>query len=129
MKRLIATAGLLALAAASPAAAAAQSLEGRWANAKRSVIVEVDRCGDAWCGTIDWASANNRKKGATPGTRVLTGLRAQGGGVYKGRAYEPKREISGSATVRQVGPNTMLVKGCAVIGLFCKEQRWTRIGS
>lgn len=129
MERLIATIGLLALAAASPAAAGAQSLEGRWANAKRSVIVEVERCGDAYCGTIDWTTARNREKGATPGTRVLTGLRPQGGGVYKGQAYEPKREISGSATVRQIGPNTMMVKGCAVLGLFCKEQRWTRIGS
>ena len=35
--------------------------------------------------------------------------------------------IHGSATVRQVGPDTMVVKGCAVIGLFCSEQRWTRV--
>lgn len=128
MKRILARTGLILAAVALPASAAlAQSLEGRWANPKRSVIVEVDRCGDAYCGTIRSASAKNREKGATPGTRVLTGLRHQGDGVYKGKAYEPKRNISGSATVRQVGPNTMIVKGCAVIGIFCKEQRWTRI--
>ena len=50
-----------------------------------------------------------------------------GDGVYKGKAFEPKRNIRGSATVRQVGPNVMVVKGCAILGMICKEQRWTRV--
>ena len=115
----------VALGAASPALA--QNLEGKWANPKKSVIVNVARCGDAYCGTVSWATAKNRDKGATPGTRVLSGLRPAGAGVYKGSAFEPKRKLSGSATVHQVGDNVMIVKGCAVMGLFCKEQRWTRI--
>lgn len=127
MKRLIMTIAAAATVLSVPASASAQQLEGRWANPKKSVIVNVERCGDAYCGTVAWASAKNREKGTELGERVLTGLRAQGGGVYKGRAFEPKRNISGSATVRQIGPNTMVVKGCAVAGLFCKEQRWTRV--
>ena len=127
MKRFILSIAAAAVALGASAPAYAQALEGKWANPKKSVIVNVARCGDAYCGTVSWATAKNREKGAEPGTQVLTGLRHQGGGVYKGRAYEPKREIRGSATVRQVGPNTMVVKGCAVVGLFCKEQRWTRI--
>lgn len=126
MKQIL-TAFAAAAFLAAPASASAQKLEGRWANAKRSVIVNVEKCGNAYCGTISWASAKNRQKGATPGTRVLSDLQPRGGGVYKGRAFEPKREISGSATVRQVGPNTMVVKGCAVAGIICKEQRWTRV--
>ena len=127
MKRFILSIAAAAVALGASAPAYAQALEGKWANPKKSVIVNVARCGDAYCGTVSWATAKNREKGAEPGTQVLTGLRHQGGGVYKGRAYEPKREIRGSAIVRQVGPNTMVVKGCAVAGLFCKEQRWTRI--
>ena len=127
MKRILIKAGFALLTLAMPAALSAQALEGRWANGHRSVIVNVARCGDAYCGTVAWANANNRNKGVTPGTRVLTGLRAQGGGLFKGSAYEPKRGISGSATVHQLGDNVMVVKGCAVMGLFCKEQRWTRI--
>jgi uncharacterized protein (DUF2147 family) len=118
-------AAAVALGAASPATA--QNLEGKWANPKKSVIVNVARCGDAFCGTVSWATAKNRDKGATPGTRVLSDLRPQGSGIYKGSAFEPKRKLSGSATVHQVGDNVMIVKGCAVMGLFCKEQRWTRI--
>ncbi len=128
MRRILTfIAAIVALAA--PAFASAQGLEGRWANAKRSVIVEVTRCGEAFCGNVAWASAHNKEKGVAPGTRVLSDLRNQGGGIYKGRAFEPKRDISGSATVRQVGSDTMVVKGCAIIGLICKEQRWTRVGS
>ena len=128
MKRLFSGIAVACVALSAPAAAArAQALEGKWANPKRSVIVNVAKCGDAYCGTVSWASAKNREKGVSPGTRVLSDLRPSGAGAYKGRAYEPKRGIRGSATVRQVAPNVMIVKGCAVAGLFCRDQRWTRV--
>jgi uncharacterized protein (DUF2147 family) len=128
MTRILAKIALVAVAATVPVMASAEAeLEGRWANPHRSVIVNVARCGDAYCGTVGWANAKNREKGVAAGARVLSDLKPLGGGVYKGRAYEPKRGISGSATVHQLGPNVMVVKGCAVMGLFCKEQRWTRV--
>jgi uncharacterized protein (DUF2147 family) len=127
MKRIVFSIAAAALALGTSTPALAQAIEGKWANAKRSVIVHVARCGDAYCGTVSWASSKNREKGAEPGTRVLTDLRRAGDGLYKGKAYEPKRNIHGSATVRQVGPDTMVVKGCAVLGVFCSEQRWTRV--
>ena len=127
MKRILTKLVLASLAVSAPAMALGQTLEGRWANPKRSVIVHVSRCGDAYCGTVSWANAKNRHNGTTPGTRVLSDLRPAGEGVYKGRAFEPKRDISGSATVRQVSPDVMIVKGCAIMGIFWKEQRWTGI--
>ena len=111
------------------ASASAQSLEGRWANPKRNVIVKVARCGNAYCGKVSWASAKKRAKGTAPGELVLSDLKPAGQGLYKGRAVEPRRNISGSATVRQLNSNVMLVKGCAVAGMLCKEQRWTRVSS
>lgn len=127
MTRILTKIALALLAATVPVGAAAQALEGKWANPKRSVIVNVARCGNAYCGTVSWASPKNKEKGVTPGTRVLSDLKPLGDGVYRGRALEPKRNISGSATVRQQGPNVMVVKGCAVLGLLCREQRWTRV--
>ena len=128
MTRILTKLAFVLLAALVPVSAQAQAaLEGRWANPKHSVIVNVTRCGDALCGTVSWATAKNKDKGVTPGTRVLSGLKPLGDGLYRGRALEPKRNISGSATVRQDGPNVMVVKGCAVMGLFCREQRWTRV--
>jgi uncharacterized protein (DUF2147 family) len=129
MKQILTNTAFFLAALAMPVGAAAQAqLEGRWANPHHSVIVKVARCGDAYCGTVGWANDKNRKKGVGPGTRVLSDLKPLGGGVYKGKAYEPKRGIGGSATVRQVSPDVMLVKGCVVAGLVCKEQRWTRVG-
>jgi uncharacterized protein (DUF2147 family) len=127
MKSFVTKSALALLAASLPATASAQALEGKWANPKRSVIVKVAPCGAAYCGTVSWANAKNRQKGAAPGVRVLSDLKPQGNGVFKGKAYEPKRHISGSATVHQVSPDVMVVKGCAVAGLFCKSQRWTRV--
>lgn len=129
MKRILFKTALVLAAATVPVTAAAQAaLEGKWANPKRSVIVSVAKCGDAYCGTVSWASPKNRERGTTPGTRVLSDLKPLGDGLYRGKAYEPKRGISGSATVRQDGPNVMIVKGCAIMELLCKEQRWTRVG-
>lgn len=127
LAKAVPKAALVLTALGMPALASAQTLEGKWANPKKSVIVNVARCGDAYCGTVSWATAKNRDKGATPGTRVLSGLKPLRAGVYKGSAFEPKRNLRGSATVHQVGDDVMIVKGCAVMGLFCKEQRWTRI--
>ena len=96
MKRILSSIAAVAVALA-PAAASAQALEGKWTNPKRSVVVHVAPCGNAYCGTVSWASAKNRQKGTEPGTRVLSDLRPAGAGIYKGRAYEPKRNITGSS--------------------------------
>ena len=131
MKRLFLAFALLILAAV-PAAAQA-SVEGRWTNPKRSVVIEVGRCGQAWCGTVVWASPKakaNARKGGTDnliGTRILSGARPVGPNTYKGRAFVPRRNIQSSATIRQTGPNAMVVEGCAIAGLLCKEQRWVRV--
>lgn len=132
MKRILLSIAATAVALGTPASAKAQALEGKWTNPKRSVVVNVARCGEAYCGTVSWASDKNKAKVSENGrkligTRILSDLRPAGNGLYKGRAFEPKRNIRGSATVRQVGPNTMVVKGCAVLGVLCKEQRWTRV--
>jgi uncharacterized protein (DUF2147 family) len=131
MKRIFVAFALLFLAAV-PASAQA-SVEGRWTNPKRSVVIEVGRCGAAWCGTVVWATPKakaNARKGGTDnliGTRILSGARPVGPNVYKGRAFVPRRNIHSSATIRQTGPNAMVVEGCALAGLLCKEQRWTRV--
>src|SRR5687768_4003392 len=131
MKRFFLAFALLFLAAVPSSALA--SVEGRWTNPKRSVVIEVGRCGAAWCGTVVWATPKakaNARKGGTEnliGTRILSGARPVGNGVYKGRAFVPRRNLRSSATIRQTGPNAMVVEGCALAGLLCKEQRWTRV--
>ena len=134
MKQLFTFFALLAASLTAAPAIAQASVEGRWTNPKRSIVIEVARCGNAWCGTVVAASAKakaNARKGGTPnlvGTRILSGARPVGNGVFKGRGFIPRRNITAPATIRQRGPNVMEVEGCALAGLLCKEQRWTRVG-
>ncbi len=133
MKQIFLSIPLLFAALTPASAAPAAPVEGRWTNPKHSIVIEVARCGPAWCGTVVAASAKakaNARKGGTEnlvGTRILSGARPVGNGVYKGRGFVPRRNISAPATVRQRGPNVMEVEGCALAGLLCKEQRWTRV--
>ena len=134
MKQLLTFFAVLITSVMAVPAAAAPSVEGRWTNPKRTVVIEVAPCGPAWCGTVVAASpkarANARKGGTREliGTRILSGARPVGNGIYKGKGFVPRRNLYAPATIRQRGPNVMEVEGCALGGLLCKEQRWTRIG-
>ena len=125
----------IALFFAAPALASAQALEGQWANPKRSVIVQVERCGPAYCGRVVEASEKakaNARKGGTPnliGTQILSGLLPMGDGKFRGKAFVPKRNIHATATVRQLSDDVMQVQGCVLGGLLCDSERWTRVPS
>jgi uncharacterized protein (DUF2147 family) len=109
-------------------------LEGRWLNPKGSVTVRIGPCGDGYCGTVIDASAKARataRRGGTPdlvGTQVMRDFKPSGGGTYKGHAFDPKRNIRAPATIRMIGSGTLVVRGCLISGIICKEQRWTRVG-
>jgi uncharacterized protein (DUF2147 family) len=135
MKRILAKSAIVLIALAVPVSAAAQAaIEGRWANPKRSVVVRVARCGNAYCGTVvqasDKAKATARRGGTANliGTQILSGVQSDGNGGFKGRAFDPKRNLRAPATIRVIGGNTLIVKGCVLGGFICKEQRWTRVG-
>lgn len=132
--RIAASALALALIAAPAAAITKAPLEGQWRNPKGSVTVRVAPCGDAWCGTVTEATAKARAsalKGGTSqliGTRILTGVRPSSKGEFRGRVFDPKRNIHAPATLRLIGPATLVVRGCVMRGIICKEQRWSRVG-
>jgi uncharacterized protein (DUF2147 family) len=132
MMKTVAFLASLFLAAAP---ASAQALEGQWTNYKKNVVVQVERCGTAYCGRVVQASAKAKEKarrGGTPnlvGTQILTGLTPVGNGKFRGRAFVPKRNIHATATVRQVSDDVMQVQGCVLGGLLCDSERWTRVVS
>jgi len=134
MNRILAKSALTLLALALPFTASAEPvLSGQWKNPKGSVVVRLTPCGSAICGVVVHASEHAKdtaRKGGTPnliGTRILSGLRPTGDGRFRGQAFDPKRNIHAPATVRLLGPDALSVEGCALLGLVCKEQRWTRV--
>ncbi len=92
MKQILAKTALVLLALSMPFAASAQAaIEGHWVNPKGNVVVRLAPCGDAYCGTVIKASRHaqeSARNGGTPhliGTQILTGLRPNGDGTFKGR--------------------------------------------
>lgn len=117
--------------AGAPAIAQPNPFEGHWANPKKSMIVNVSRCGDAYCAIVVQASAKaqaNARKGGTEhfiGTEILR-VRPAGDGTFKGKAFDPESNMHVSATVTMAGPGVMDLKACAFLGMVCEQQRWTK---
>jgi uncharacterized protein (DUF2147 family) len=134
MKQLLATIALVSLAAAAGPAQATPSapLDGRWTSPKRNLIIKVAQCGSAYCGTVVWASPfalEEARKGGTHnlvGKQLISNVRPDGKGGYKGRAFVPRQNIHATAHIRHAGSDAMIVKGCA-LRVICKSQRWTRV--
>ena len=128
---------LLAVAAASNAqpASDAASIDGSWRNPGGSVVVAIAPCGDAYCGTVAWASeqaqADARRGGTDPliGTQLMTGFKAAGPGKWRGRLFIPDLNRRSKAELRMVGDDWLKVTGCAVGRVICKSQYWTRSSS
>jgi uncharacterized protein (DUF2147 family) len=132
MTKAIITAALALSLAATPAAAQA-NIEGHWTNPKHSTVVHVTRCdGGAYCAIVLKASAKaqaNARKGGTKnfiGTEILR-VSPAGQNVYKGKAFDPESNMHIPATVRFVNSGTIEIQGCALFGLICKTQRWTKV--
>ena len=127
---VIASLPILALAAAQPMAHA--PIEGLWKNPIGSAIIAVAPCGDALCGKVVWASERGRREVAATtshvvGMTVLTAVRPNGHG-WTGKLYIPDDNIHVGAKLQLVGPRQLKLTGCALAGLFCRSQIWTRTG-
>jgi len=132
---LAATALALAVssAAAGGATASVAGIEGHWTNPKRTTVVRVSQCArSTYCAIVLKATAKaqaNARKGGTEhfiGTEILH-VSSAGNGVFKGKAFDPESNLHIPATVRFVDAGTIEIQGCALLGLICKTQRWTKV--
>lgn len=118
---------------ATAASAQTDPFEGHWENPKHSMVVKVSHCtANEYCAVVVRASPKalaNARKGGTEhfiGTEILR-VRPAGERTFKGTAFDPESNMHVSATVKMVGPGLMDLKGCAVFGLVCEAQRWTKL--
>lgn len=135
-QRLFSYALFAFLSTAAHAARASNGLEGHWENPRHTTVVDVRMCGQEpeYCAVVLKASAKtqeNARKGGTMhfiGTEILR-VRPAGDGEFRGTAFDPESNTHVKATVYMVGPGIMELKGCAMMGLVCQEQRWTKVNS
>jgi uncharacterized protein (DUF2147 family) len=127
-------AAALATAASTAGAAPVPPIAGNWTNPKHSVTVRIAPCGPALCGRVISATPEARDKAAaagTPrliGTELMSDLRPIGDGIWSGSMFVPDQNVRAQGEVRMIGPRTIEVEGCAMGGMLCKSQRWTRAG-
>jgi uncharacterized protein (DUF2147 family) len=57
---------------------------------------------------------------------VLTDVQYRNG-RWSGLLYIPDDDINVSARLQPAGNGQMKLTGCAIMGLFCRTQLWTRV--
>lgn len=126
---------VLAALLASAAAQLSDAIEGAWTNKAGTVVIEIAPCVAAagWCGTVISASpeaaADARRGGTDPlvGTQLLHGFQSVAPGKWRGTVFVPDLNKRSRAELRAVDGDHLAVRGCAVGGLLCKSQVWTRV--
>ena len=122
-------AGSVALLIAAQTATAVP-IEGRWRSPGGNSIIQVAPCGEAWCGTVAWASAKAKKDAAKAtselvGTQLLTDVKAAGEGRWNGRLFIPDKNMRVAAKLQMAPGGELRVSGCLAGKSLCKAQLWT----
>jgi uncharacterized protein (DUF2147 family) len=141
MKRhLLAAAALFALAGSSTAYA---DPLGTWLTQTGTSRIRVADCGGALCGTIVWLKEPNdpdtgkpktdknnsdASKRARPmiGVPIVLSMKPAGAGKWTGQVYNAEDGKTYSGNLTEAGA-TLQLQGCALGGLVCKTQTWTRV--
>ena len=95
--------------------------------------MSIAQCSESLCGRVLWASdkavADTRKGGTDPlvGAVLLSEILPSGEGKWKARLFVPDLRRTSNANLRQLGTGQLEVTGCAIGGLVCRSQVWTRM--
>lgn len=128
MRAVIVIIALGTQAAAQPPPA---PIQGYWKNPSGTAIIAIEPCGPTLCGKVAWASARGQREASksTPnvvGTTVLTGLKPARG-RWTGSLFIPDDNIHVAARLQLRSDRQLKLTGCALAGLFCRSQLWTRV--
>ena|SRR5438874_2111313 len=128
--KAVASIGLAIAAATVAQPRATAPVEGLWKNPIGSAIIAIAPCGGALCGKVVWASARGQREASTStshvvGTTVLTGLKPTHD-RWTGTLFIPDDNVHVSARLELSNDRELKLTGCAVAGLFCRSQIWTR---
>jgi uncharacterized protein (DUF2147 family) len=141
-RHLMAAAAFLFLTGTGSAIAAEPI--GTWLTQGGNSRVRIADCGGALCGTIVWLKEPNDAETKKPktdknnsdaakrsrpliGVQIVLGMKPAGTAKWSGQVYnaEDGKTYSGNLTVN--GGNSLTLQGCALGGLVCKGQNWTKV--
>jgi hypothetical protein len=111
---------VVATAPVPPATQSATSPIGIWLTEEKEGKVRIEQCGTNLCGySVDAKSNQN-------GDQVLINMKP-GKDKWSGRIFDPKSGSTYDSTIALKGPDNLRVQGCALGGMFCGGQSWTRV--
>jgi len=140
--RIFALAALLALTSSEGALAAEPT--GTWLTQTGTSRIRVADCGGALCGTIVWLKEPNDPDTGKPktdknnsdaakrsrpllGVQIVLGMKPAGAGKWTGQVYNAEDGKTYSGNLTYSGGDSLQLQGCALGGLVCKSQTWTKV--
>ena len=141
-RHLLAAVALIALAGAEPALAADPA--GMWLTQGGTSRVRIADCGGAICGTIVWLKEPNDAETGKPktdknnsdaskrsrpliGVQIVLGMKPAGADKWSGQVYNAEDGKTYSGNLTYSGGDALQLQGCALGGLVCKGQAWTKV--
>jgi uncharacterized protein (DUF2147 family) len=107
-----------------PPASSVQSANsplGVWLTEEKEGKVRIEQCGVNLCGySVDAKSNQN-------GEQVLINMKPGSDAKWSGRILDPNSGSTYESTIALQGSDTLRVQGCALGGMFCGGQTWSRI--
>jgi uncharacterized protein (DUF2147 family) len=110
-------------AAMPPASSAPPSNSplGLWLTEEKEGRVRIEQCGASLCGySVDAKSNQN-------GEQVLINMKPGKDSKWSGRILDPSTGSTYDSTIAMKGTDSLRVQGCAMGGMFCGGQTWTRL--
>jgi uncharacterized protein (DUF2147 family) len=117
---------------------------GVWLTQTGTSRIRVADCGGALCGTIIWLKEPNDPDTGKPktdknnsdaakrsrpllGVQIVLGMKPAGTDKWSGQVYNAEDGKTYSGNLTMTGAGALTLQGCALGGLVCKGQNWTRV--
>jgi uncharacterized protein (DUF2147 family) len=117
---------------------------GTWLTEGGKSHIKIAKCGGALCGTIVWLKEPNDPETGKPkvdklnvdagkrsrpivGVPIVIDMKPNGDKKWSGQVYNAEDGKTYSGNLMEQGPNSVRLEGCAMGGLVCKGQNWTRV--
>src|SRR5215211_5365984 len=132
------------LALTASGAALAADPNGTWLTQTGTSRIKVADCGGALCGTIVWLKEPNDPDTGKPktdknnsdaskrsrpliGVQIVLGMKPAGPDKWTGQVYNAEDGKTYSGNLTFSGGGSLQLQGCALGGLLCKGQTWTKV--
>ena len=142
MRRIHFAAAALLVLTLAPSARAEEPV-GTWLTEGGKSRIRIADCGGALCGTIAWLQEPNDPDTGKPktdknnsdaskrgrpliGVQIVLAMKPAGEGKWAGQVYNAEDGKTYSGNLTFTGGNSLQLQGCALGGLVCKGQTWTK---